>query len=183
MTNAVAAHTPRNNMTLTIRQEQAADYPAVHELVEDAFRHAEHTDHDEQNLVNRLRETADFIPELALVAELDGRLAGHIMFSTVRVGEATALCLAPVSVSPDCQGKGVGSALIREGHRRAAALGHTVVILVGHEQYYPRFDYVPAGPFGLQCPFPVPAANFMVCFLDDTPRRLDGVVAFSRAFG
>lgn len=170
-------------MPLVIRQEIPTDYPAIRQVVESAFMHAEHTDHDEQNLVERLRLTDNYIPELALVAELDGRLVGHILFTRVQVGEKSLLCLAPVAVLPDCQGKGVGGALIRTGHRLAAELGYTHCVLVGHETYYPRFGYVPAGPLGLRCPFPVPDANFMVHVLSGPPQRLEGVVVFSPAFG
>lgn len=170
-------------MALTVRQERPADYSTIRQLVEVAFLHAEHTDHDEQNLVERLRLTSDYIPELALVAELDGRIVGYILFSKVRVGETTALCLAPVAVLPDCQSKGVGSALIRAGHNIAAELGYTHCILVGHETYYPRFGYVPAQSIGLQCTFPVPEANFMVYGLNGIPQRLEGIVRFSPAFG
>lgn len=169
-------------MTLTIRQETPSDYAAIRQVVETAFLHAEHTDHDEQDLVERLRLTEAYIPELALVAALDGRIVGHILFTKIRVGERVALCLAPVSVVPDCQGKGVGAALIREGHRIAAHMGYTHSVLVGHETYYPRFGYVPAGSMGLKCPFPVPDACFMVHFLNGIPQRLEGTVVFSPAF-
>lgn len=71
---------------LTIRQEKPEDYRQVEQVVEQAFAHAEHTDHDEHNLVARLRGSEAFIPELSLVAEQDGRIVGHILFTKLRVG-------------------------------------------------------------------------------------------------
>lgn len=80
---------------LTIRQEKPEDYRQVEQVVEQAFARAEHTDHDEHNLVARLRGSEAFIPELSLVAEQDGRIVGHILFTKLKVGQTTQLALAP----------------------------------------------------------------------------------------
>lgn len=186
-------------MSLHIRPENPADFPAIHELVRLAFEKAEHSDGDEHHLVDRLRATPDYIPGLALVAEAreenapaslggssgertGGRIGGHIMFTRLKVGEATALALAPVSVLPSYQGKGVGSALIRRGHELARAMGWEFVVLVGHAGYYPRFGYKPAASFGMTLPFEVPAECFMAINLQGGPQHLPGVVRYSQAF-
>ena len=109
---------------INIRREQPADYAAVYELVKQAFEHAEHTDHDEHNLVNRLRQSPFYLPELALVAETGGIIVGHIMFTETRVGDSRQLLLAPLSVLPQYQNCGIGSALIKEGQRKAKEIGY-----------------------------------------------------------
>ena len=85
---------------INIRREQPADYAAIYELVKQAFEHAEHTNHDEHNLVNHLRQSPFYLPELALVAETGGIIVGHIMFTETRVGDSRQLLLAPLSVLP-----------------------------------------------------------------------------------
>ena len=104
-------------MPVTIRPESPEDFPAIHDLVRRAFEHA---DGDEQHLVDRLRRSREYIPELSLVAEEDGRIVGHIMFSRVKVGEAAALALAPLAVLPSHHGRGIGGALVRRGVYEAA---------------------------------------------------------------
>ena len=170
-------------MDLTIRPERPADYPAVYRLVRAAFADSEHTDGDEQNLVERLRRTPDYIPALSLLA-LDGELpVGHVLFSRVRVGEDEALALAPLAVLPAYQGRGVGSARVGAGHRAAAGLGFTHSIVLGHPGYYPRFGYRPAAPHGIFCPFDAPEDAFLVANLRGEPVSLRGTVAYSPAFG
>lgn len=72
---------------MLIRQETGSDFDAVYTIVQEAFAAAEHSDGNEQDLVTELRGSAAFIPELSLVAETDGKLAGHIMFTRGSVGE------------------------------------------------------------------------------------------------
>ncbi len=167
---------------LTIRAERKEDQAAVRRLVEEAFAAAEHSDGDEQDLVERLRNSAAYIPELSLVAEADGAVVGHIMFTAVNVGETAALALAPLAVAPAMQGRGVGGALIREGHRIARDMGYGFSILVGHAGYYPRFGYRPAASFGIRQPFDVPEENAMACDLRESGGRLEGVVEYAREF-
>ncbi|MCD8391952.1 MAG: N-acetyltransferase, partial [Cloacibacillus porcorum] len=87
--------------------------------MERAFENAEHRDGTEHELVARLRKSGVFVPELSLVAEEEGRIVGHIMFTRIGLGEARALALAPLSVLPEFQRRGVGSRLMAEGHRIA----------------------------------------------------------------
>lgn len=169
-------------MNITIRSEVQADYPAIHHVVQSAFEHAEHSNHDEHHLVTRLRKSATYIPELALVAEVDRRIAGHILFTIVTVGKTQALALAPVSVIPALQGRGIGGQLIRAGHQIAKTLGYGYSILVGHAEYYPRFGYLPAREFGIRAPFEVPEENFMACNLQGQHDRLDGMVIYAPEF-
>ena len=167
---------------LTIRQEKPEDYRQVEQVVEQAFAHAEHTDHDEHNLVARLRGSEAFIPELSLVAEQDGRIVGHILFTRLKVGQTTQLALAPLAVHPDFQRQGIGGALIEEGHRIAAQLGYDYSILLGHPTYYPRFGYQPASRFGIQSPFDVPDENYMAFDLSGRHPQMSGQVEYPPKF-
>lgn len=109
---------------MNIRKEEIKDYKAIYAVVRDAFGSAEHADGNEQDLVNALRKGTAYIPELSLVAEENKKIIGHIMFTKARVGENIVLALAPLSVLPEYQRKGIGIALIKEGHRIAQELGY-----------------------------------------------------------
>ncbi len=174
-------------MSIHIRQEQPSDYPAVFALVEQAFRDLEISDHTEQFLVERLRNTHAFIPELSLVAEEDGKVVGYILLSKLKIQDSqqayASLGLAPVAVLPEYQGQGIGAQLIEQAHRIAKGLGYTSVILVGHENYYPRFGYKPASSFGINFPFDVPDANAMaVELVENGLAGIRGTVVYPPAF-
>jgi len=128
-------------MNLNIRQEVARDYAAVRGVTQRAFEGLAVSDQTEHRLVNRLRRSPYFVPELSLVAEVDGQIVGHILFTKVNIEKegtpVKTLTLAPVSVLPAYQRKGIGGKLIEEGHRIARSLGYDLIVLVGHEDYYP----------------------------------------------
>ena len=136
-----------------IRQETEKDYPQVFKLVEEAFRDMEESDHREQFLVERLRHSPAFVPELSLVADEDGGVVGYGLMTRVSIRsgilDAESLALAPVAVRPDRQSMGIGSALIRELHARAARLGYKSAVVLGHEGFYPRFGYRKASDYGI----------------------------------
>ena len=174
-------------MNLHIRQEEPADHPAVFKLIEEAFREEPRSDHTEQFLVERLRKSDAFIPELSLVAVAGDRIVGHILLTRVKIkndrDEFDSLALAPVSVLPAYQRQGIGSRLIEKAHEIAKALGNTSVILLGHESYYPRFGYLPTSQFGIQLPFEVPEANCMAIELTDKALSgVQGTVVYPSAF-
>jgi putative acetyltransferase len=143
-----------------VRPERAEDRGAVREVNRDAFGRAAEAD-----LVDALRRSPAFIPELSLVA-LDGtQVVGHVLFTRIVVrGERhshPALALAPLAVLGLHQRRGVGSALVERGFEHALALGHALVIVLGHPEYYPRFGFVPAGPHGIRAPFAVREEAFL----------------------
>ncbi len=168
---------------MNIRQETAADYSYVYNVVKTAFATAEQSDGNEQNLVVALRESRSFIPELSLVATVRGKIAGHILFTKAIIGGHTALALAPLSVLPAYQKQGVGMALMAEGHRIARALGYHYSAVLGHSQYYPKAGYRPASRFGIRAPFDVPDENFMAIRLNPAAEPLNGVIVYDPAFG
>jgi putative acetyltransferase len=157
---------------ITIRAEAIQDQSGVRAIVSAAFKRP-----DEARLVDKLRATDAFIPELSLVADEGVEIVGHILFSAIRIRTSVVavpgLALAPLAVRPDRQKVGIGSMLVRQGLEKGRRLGHRVVVVVGHPAYYPRFGFVPARERGLEAPFPVSDAAFMVCEL--MPDALDGV--------
>lgn len=168
---------------MNIRKEQPADYSEIYSVVKKAFDSAEYKDGTEQDLVNALRKGNAYIPELSLVAEEKGKIVGYIMFTKATVGETEILALAPLAVLPKYQRKGVGTALIREGHRIGKLLGYGYSVVLGSEHFYPRAGYVPADSFGITAPFDVPCANYMVCRLQDNADGIRGVVHYAKEFG
>lgn len=94
---------------MLIRKERSKDREIVYQVVKRAFESAEHADGNEQDLVDALRKSDAFIPELSLVAEMDQKIAGHIMFTKAQVGDETVLALAPLSVLPGYQKRDIGS--------------------------------------------------------------------------
>ena len=168
---------------MEIRQEIEKDYGEVYKLVKEAFETAEHADGNEQDLVEALRKGSAFVPELSLVAEIDGELAGHILFTRAKVGEDTVLVLAPLSVKPKFQRQGVGTALIEQGHKIARELGYSYSLVLGSEKYYPRFGYIPAEQLGIQVPEGIPSPNFMAMKLREKGAPVNGAVTYPEEFG
>ena len=168
---------------ILIRQESPHEYGAVNDLIREAFASAQHSDGTEQDLAAALRLGTAFLPQLSLVAEVDGVVAGHILFTRGHVGAQEVLMLAPLSVRPKYQRQGVGSALIREGHRIAGELGFGWSLVLGSEEYYPRLGYVPAQPLGVLLPAGFPPQNFMACRLREDAGPLSGEVTYAREFG
>lgn len=168
---------------MQIRKEEPRDYEDVYSVVKAAFDGIEHADGNEHDLVNELRKSDAFIPELSLVAEADGRIVGHIMFTKANVNGVTVIALAPLSVLPEHQRQGVGTALVTEGHRIAAQLGYPYSIVLGSEKFYPRIGYQPAKQFGMRAPFDVPDENFMARKLKDDVPSLCGTLKYAKEFG
>lgn len=168
---------------MVIREETSEDYEIVDSVVKAAFESAERSDGNEHDLVKALRKGTAFIPELSLVAEMDGKIAGHILFTKAKVGDAAVLALAPLSVLPEYQRKGIGMSLIKEGHRIACKLGYEYAIVLGSEKYYPKAGYVPACSFGIKPPFDVPDENFMACKIKENASGICGVLKYAEEFG
>lgn len=166
-----------------IRKEEPKDYEAVYAVLKKAFAHAAHADGNEQEPVNELRKGAAFIPELSPVAEIDGMIAGHVMFTKANVGQQEVLALAPLSVLPEYQRKGIGTALIKEGHKIAQQLGYEYSVVLGSEEYYPKAGYLPADVFGIFPPFDVPRENFMACKIKEQAAELHGTMRYAKEFG
>jgi putative acetyltransferase len=166
-------------MPLAIRQEFDADAAAVGQVVRQAFGRD-----DETKLVERLR-TGGWT-RAGLVAEWDGRVVGHVLFSDLAIvtpsGTRNALALAPLAVVPEFQSQGIGSRLVRRGLELCRRQGHTIVVVVGHPRYYPRFGFSAELAGRLESPYA--GESFMA--LELTPGALAGVtgrVEYPEPFG
>lgn len=168
---------------MIIRRENEKDYEEIYVLVKQAFESAKQADGNEQDLVNNLRNGNGYIPELSLVAEIGEKIVGHIMFSKAFVGNCEVLALAPLSVLPAYQRQGIGTALIKEGHRIAGELGYSYSVVLGSENYYPKAGYLPADEYGIKAPFDVPRNNFMAYKLRDIVPEISGTMKYAKEFG
>ena len=144
---------------LTIRQETPKDIDSIRYVNEQAFGQKE-----EAEIIDKLRKRD--VVTLSLVAVQADQIVGHILFSPVSVeseySSFEAITLAPMAVLPEYQRKGIGSQLVRVGLEECRRLGHEIVVVLGHPDYYPRFGFVPAKPKGISCEFEVPNEAWMV---------------------
>ena len=116
---------------LRIRAETSADREAIAAVTTAAFGKPA-----EARMIEAIRRSDGFVPELSLVAKLGNRVVGHVLLSYVQLGaEARVLELGPMSVTPERQGRGIGSALVREALRRADERGEPLVLVLGHPGY------------------------------------------------
>jgi putative acetyltransferase len=165
--------------SMRIELENAGHHAGI-----DAATRAAFAGGDEAELIERLR--ADGLVRLSLVAVDGERVVGHVLFTTLHVvvdGRIVdALCLAPVSVLPQYQRRGVGSMLIRDGLARCKALGSEAVVVLGHAAYYPRFGFSADLASKLAAPFA--GESFMALELVAGALAGDaGEVVYPPAFG
>jgi len=152
-----------------IRRERREDIPGIRNVHDLAFGRSE-----EGTVVDRVREAFDGL--VSLVAVVEGRVVGHVLFSPVRIetGEGRdvfGMGLAPLAVLPEYQRRGIGTELMEAG---LAALGQTscpFVVVLGHPDYYPRFGFEPASRRGIRCKWDVPDEAFMVLVMDEEAMR------------
>lgn len=165
------------HQNITIRTETDADVRAITEVTEAAFQTMEISDHTEQFIVTALRKAGALT--VSLVAELDGRVVGHIAFSPITMSDGTAdwYGMGPVSVLPQVQRQGIGKALVHEGLARLKGLKARGCCLVGHPEYYRKFGFQNTPELGLEgVP---PEVFFALSFDGHVPR---GTVSFHDAF-
>lgn len=173
----------KQQLDIQIRQERQEDFQQIRQLVREAFALAEHSDGDEHNLIERIRHSPDYIPELSLVAVSGDIVLGHIMFSRILVGQSEAVAPAPLSVRTDRQRMGIGKLLVTAAHERACRMGYSCSVVLGDPDYYSKFGYEKASDYGIISPFDVPAEYYMVCDLDNDGDIPKGYVKYSDAFG
>ncbi len=167
----------RANLKILIRDETDADVVAIADVTVAAFKTLEVSNQTEQFIITALRAANALA--LSLVAEVEGRVVGHIAFSPVAISDGTRdwYGLGPVSVLPEYQRQGIGKALIREGLSRLRELNAQGCCLVGHPDYYRRFGFknVP----GLVCEGVPQEVFFALSFDGHFPQ---GAVTFHDAF-
>ena len=165
------------NPKIVIRNEARDDIGAITEVTIAAFKTLEISNHTEQFVIEALRAAEALT--VSLVAELDGRVIGHIAFSPVTISDGTPdwYGLGPVSVVPAFQRQGIGKALIQEGLSRLKDLGARGCCLVGHPEYYRKFGFTNVSGLVLEG---VPQEVFFALSFEGRIPR--GTVAFHEAF-
>ena len=159
-------------MDFEIRDEQPGDIPAIHALNREAFGQEQ-----EANIVDVLRQNGG--ARLSLVAVIDGKVVGHIMYSPITIdGKLEGAALGPMAVLPKFQHQGIGSSLVRAGNERLEREGWPFIIVLGHAEFYPRFGFKPASEHGITCEWEVPDDVFMLLVLDE--KRMRDVAGKSR---
>jgi putative acetyltransferase len=166
---------------LVIREEIPADHDAIREVNRQAFN-----GDAEATLVDRLRASGAVI--VSLVAVQNGEVVGHILFSDLPIdygATATihAVSLAPMAVAPKFQRRGIGSALVQRGLELCRERGKSIVVVLGHPEYYPRFGFSAELAKPLESPYSGLAAAWMA--LELVPGALDGIkgtVRYPEAF-
>jgi putative acetyltransferase len=161
---------------ISIRRERPEDIAAVRAVNEAAFEQT-----TEADIIDALRDVCPDV--LSLVAESDGEVVGHILFSPVTIEDGSqsrqGMGLAPVAVTPDRQRQGIGSELVQAGLEILRKQGCPFVIVLGHPAFYQRFGFVPASRYGLTSQWEgVPDAAFMVLVLDAS--SMAGVTGVAR---
>lgn len=139
-------------LSLTIRPSRVEDHADVLRLVREAFSDGGRDGQDEVDIVVETWARGCAPGDLDLVAVEDGIVTGHVMASRGQLGERAALGIAPLSVMPVRQGRGIGSALMRDIVSRANGAGWPLIVLLGDPRYYERFGFEPAAPLGIVYP-------------------------------
>lgn len=170
-----------SSLFFEIRPELVEDVIAISEVNTLAFG-----GQNESRLVEAIRVSEFFVPKLSLVA-VSNEVIGHILFSIISIdtqnGTVPTLGLAPMAVKPEYQNQGVGSTLVREGLKKCADLGFEHVVVLGHPNFYPKFEFVTAKSKGIEPPFPVPDEVFMVYEIQDgSLKGINGKVKYPPAF-
>lgn len=175
-------------MDITIRHEENTELSSICKLIESAFAEIQESDHQEHHLVDRLHKSDTYIPELSLTAKTDkGKIVGYILLTKVEIVSGkeakTSLAIAPLAVLPEYQNRGIGGMLLKEAHKRAAALGYETAVLLGHKDYYPRFGYCKAADYGIKFPFDVPSEYCQVIeLIPNALRSTKGIVRYPTVF-
>lgn len=169
---------------ITIRTDKPNDFNAIIAVHTLAYGQP-----NEANLVELLRDSNAFIPELSIVAVQGKAVVGHTLFTvaTIKKNDGTSLkvlALAPMAVIPTLQQQGIGSLMVEEGLKRAASMAYPGVVVLGHAEYYPMFGFLPAVNWGIRCPYDeVEDENWMA--LELKPNGLAnarGVVVYPKEF-
>ncbi len=169
-------------MKIVIRAETIGDYSKITEINDRAFK-----GDNEGKLIENLRKKKEYIAELSLVAEYKNHLVGHILlFPLSIIGKNKrfpTLALAPMSVLPEFQNKGIGSELIKEGLKIAKKLGFESVIVLGHPEYYRRFGFKKASIWNIKPPFDAPDDAFMAIELvENALMDVSGMVEYPQEY-
>jgi putative acetyltransferase len=175
-----ASLTARKNGAVIVRPETPTDYEEIRALVTVTMGA------NDAELVDLIRGSENYIPDLALVAEHSGRVVGYALFSYVTLkglGQRSVLALAPLCVRPERQRQGVGTALLCAGLDWADAHGAPLVTVLGHPDYYRRFGFEPSRQFDIEpASHDIPEGVFMVKPLSSYGHGFKGRIVYPPAF-
>ena len=169
---------------LALRPERSGDEARIRGVVEKAFVGEPVVG----ELMDAFRRSPDWVPRLSFVAELEGEIVGHVLFTRSLLDAprrlVDVLVLSPVSVAPARQGRGIGSALIRHGLDEVRRLtDEPLVFLEGPPGFYARFGFEPAGALGFRRPsLRIPEPAFQVVRLPSWESWMTGTLVYSRVF-
>jgi putative acetyltransferase len=164
-------------MNITIRDETGSDINAIAEVTRKAFETLAISNHTEEFIIKTLREARALV--VSLVAEADGKVVGHVAFSTVTISDESPgwYGLGPISVLPELQRQGIGKSLIHQGLASLRALGAKGCVLVGDPVYYERFGFRSPPDMVVEG---VPQQYFLALPFEEN--RSHGTVVFHEAF-
>jgi putative acetyltransferase len=164
-------------MMIEIRAEQTGDWVAIREVNRRAFGQEL-----EGKIVDALRTNGAAL--LSLVAVIESRVVGHIMYSRVMIGgDLIGAGLGPMAVLPEYQRQGIGSRLVQAGNKQVIAEGFPFIVVVGHPAFYPRFGFRPGSASGLHCEWQLPDEVFMLLVGDEASMRgVAGLVKYPEEF-
>lgn len=167
---------------VTIRHENISDYEQITEINTAAFEQT-----NESELIIALRKNPNFHEDLSFVACIDNKIVGHLLLFPIviinNVSTKESLALAPMSVLPEYQNKGIGSSLITHAKEVARFFGYTSIIVLGHKDYYPKFGFKPANIWNIKAPFEVPDEVFMAIELKENAlQHVSGTVEYPIEF-
>ena len=143
-------------LNLIIRKETEKDYYNTELMTQRAFWNKHHLGCDEHYLVHLLRTDTEYIPEISLIAEVDGKVVGAILYSKARVEDNgmihEVITFGPLCVDPDYWDMGIGGELLRTTMELAREKGHKAIIIYGEPDYYPRHGFVTCDHYGITTP-------------------------------
>ena len=165
---------------IDIREERFEDISEVRKVNQGAFG-----GDTEADIVDVLRKNP--VCEVSLVAEQEGRIVGHIMFSRVEIEtngpKIGILGLAPMAVLPAFQRKGIGSKLVTAGLEKCVSKGYSAAVVLGHPEFYKRFGFIAAEEYDIKSEFEVPPGVFLVKeLIDGVLEGVSGVVRYHKVF-
>lgn len=173
---------------MQLRTTHTTDYLDIASLVKEAFENSEYGYNGESELVDQLRYTNSYVPELEIVATENKKIVGHGMLSEVEVvNQNKTLCiglaLAPLSVATAYQGRKIGENLLLTLETKAKGLNYKFIVILGSASFYSRYGYVPASKYNIEAPFDVPDESFMIKLLSENALNgISGVIQYSEVF-
>ncbi|WP_414043861.1 GNAT family N-acetyltransferase [Macrococcus sp. EM39E] len=166
---------------MEIRQATYEDLKEIIHTTQLAFENEEMSDNQEHKLVEELMQSDSYIAELSVVALVGDTIVGHIMYSKIKINENNGLAMAPLSIHPDYQKQGIGTALMTYTLSKIP-IDQPIVIL-GHPSYYTKFGFIPASTYNIKPPFDVPDNVFMVRASEEVKNKgIQGTVIYDDAF-